>query len=171
MIKSFDIFGKAIIVISIIGLILQGVQSISGLVIFDNIMPLQDALTIVGKIAIFLGGAYVMLEVIKRILEKPLDRISNKIGINNHSIAAFLGSLASAIIIFLNFEKLDSKGRILCSSFSVGGAYVLGGQLGFVASEAPKIVSIYIFTKLLCGLLSILIAILYIKSKENKIRV
>ena len=171
MIKSFDIFGKAIIVISIIGLTLQGVQSISGLVIFDNIMPLQDALTIVGKIAIFLGGAYVMLEVIKRILEKPLDRISNKIGINNHSIAAFLGSLASAIIIFLNFEKLDSKGRILCSAFSVSGAYVLGGQLGFVASEAPKIVSIYIFTKLLCGLLSILIAILYIKSKENKIRV
>lgn len=166
----FNILGKGILWLSIIGLSLQGIQSISGVMIFKNLMPLQEALNIVGKIAIFLGGAYVMLEVLKRLLENPLDRLALKSGVNKNSIAAFLGSLASAIIVFVNFEELDDKGKILCSAFSVGGAYVLGGQLGFVASEATEIIGIYIFIKLFCGFLSVLIAILYIKKKESIVK-
>ncbi len=166
-ISLFDIFGKTIICISIFGLVIQGIQSISGIILFDNLMPLEETLNIVGRIAIFLGGAYVMLEVLKKILEKTLDKLALKFNVNKNSIAALLGSLASAIIVFTNFEELDNKGKILCSAFSVSGAYVLGGQLGFVASEAKEIIGIYVFTKLFCGLLSIFIAILYMKKKER----
>lgn len=163
----FNILGKVILCISIFGLVIQGIQSISGILFFDNLMPLEEALNIVGRIAIFLGGAYVMLESLKKILEKPLDKLALKFDVNKNSIAAFLGSLASAIIVFTNFEELDNKGKILCSAFSVSGAYVLGGQLGFVASEAKEVIGIYIFTKLFCGLLSIFIAILYMRRKES----
>lgn len=163
----FNILGKVILCISVFGLVIQGIQSISGILFFDNLMPLEEALNIVGRIAIFLGGAYVMLESLKKILEKLLDKLALKFDVNKNSIAAFLGSLASAIIVFTNFEELDNKGKILCSAFSVSGAYVLGGQLGFVASEAKEVIGIYIFTKLFCGLLSIFIAILYMRRKES----
>lgn len=156
---------KGILFLSILGFVIVGFQQISGIIIFKELMPLKDTLSIVGNIAIFLGGAYVMLEVINKFLNKYLQNIANKFSVNKYSITAFIGSLASAIIIFTSFEKLDKRGKILCSAFSVSGAYVLGGQLGFVASEAKEVIGIYIFTKLFCGILALAIAMIYLKKK------
>lgn len=170
-IKIFSFIGKFIVILGAIGLIIQGFTSISGITIIDSLMPLEEALATVGKIAIFLGGAYVMLEVIKKLLSKQLEGIGSKVGLNTSSIAALIGSLASAIVIFTTFDELDYKGKVICSAFSVGGAYVLGGQLGYVATEAKDIVLIYIVTKLLCGIFAITLAIIMINKEQNKLKV
>ncbi|ATD56368.1 ethanolamine utilization protein EutH [Clostridium chauvoei] len=167
VIRIFTYIGKVIITIGFIGLGLQGFTSISGIVVIKNLLPIGEALTTVGKIAIFLGGAYVMLEIVKRLLGKQLELVKEKIGINSSSIAALIGSLASAIIVFSTFEDLDDRGKVICSAFSVAGAYVLGGQLGYVATEAKEIVLIYIATKLICGVLAIMLAFLI--TKKNSI--
>ena len=75
--------------------------------------------------------------------------------------------MASAIIIFDSFEKLDYKGKVICSAFSVGGAYVFGGQLGYVAGVEPSMLNVYVITKLLCGIIGVIIAIIFLKY-ENK---
>lgn len=157
-IAVFKIFGKLIVTINIIGLILQSINSIAGIQIIDNLMDLKEVLYIVGKIAIFLGGAYVMLECIQRVFKKQLAKLSTKFNIGVNSITALIGSLASAIVVFSDFDNLDDKGKILCSAFSVGGAYVLGGQLGFVASVDTSIISIYIITKLISGIAAIVLS-------------
>ncbi|MGL4109049.1 ethanolamine utilization protein EutH [Clostridium sp. LP20] len=164
----FKYIGRLIVFASTIGLIVQGIFSISGIEILSSVMPLKEALYIVGKIAIFLGGAYVMLECVQKLLKKQLSFIGKKIGINNESVAALIGSLASAIIVFSNFEKLDEKGRIICSAFSVSGAYVLGGQLGFVASVEGDMISVYLITKIIAGVLSIILALYIINIEEKK---
>lgn len=166
-IKSFTIIGKCIVSLGMLGLIIQGFTSITGIMIVRNLMPLEEALTIVGKISIFLGGAYVMLEIVKRVLNKPLDKLKVKVNLNSSSIAALIGSLASAIIVFTTFDELDYRGKVICSAFSVGGAYVLGGQLAYVATEAKEMVMIYIFTKLLCGVLAIGLASIILNKEEN----
>lgn len=165
-IKIFTYLGKGIVTIGLIGLIIQGFTSITGINIINGLMPIEEALTTVGKIAIFLGGAYVMLDVAKRLLHKQLEKLREKIGLTQSTIAALIGSLASAIIVFTTFEELDYKGKVICSAFSVGGAYVLGGQLGYVATEAKEVVLIYMFTKLLCGSLAILLALILLKKEE-----
>ncbi len=49
---------------------------------------------------------------------------------------------------------------MLNAAFSVSGAYMLGGQLGFVSSVSePYTVTVYIVSKLVCGILSL--AIMY----------
>ena len=154
-IKVFTYIGKSIVILGLIGLAIQGFTSITGIVLVENLMPLEEALTTVGRIGIFLGGAYVMLEIVKKVLYKPLDKLKPHIGLNSWSIAALIGSLASAIIVFTTFDELDYRGKVICSAFSVGGAYVLGGQLAYVATEAREVVIIYIFTKLLCGALAV----------------
>ena len=166
-IRVFTYVGKGIISLGLIGLVIQGVSSISGVVIVNGLMPIEEALTTVGKISIFLAGAYVMLEVVKRILNKSLDKLSEKVGLNSSSIGALIGSLASAIIIFTTFDELDYRGKVICSAFSVGGAYVLGGQLGYVATEAREIILIYMCTKLICGVLAIALAIIILNREEN----
>lgn len=170
-IKIFTYLGRGIVVMGLIGFIIQGFTSITGVNLISGLMPIDEALTTVGKIAIFLGGAYVMIDVAKWLLHRQLEKLRLKVGLSESSIAALIGSLASAIIVFTTFEELDYKGKVICSAFSVGGAYVLGGQLGYVATEAKEVVLIYMFTKLLCGALAIVLAIILIKKEEknNKI--
>lgn len=168
----FRCIGKGITFISVLGLIIQGIKSICGITLLDNLMPLSEVLTIVGKIAIFLGGAYVMLEVIKMSLSKFLEVLSKKLSININSITALIGSLASAIVIFADYDKLDDNGKIICTAFSVGGAYVFGGQMGYVSSVSPESLHIYIAVKLLCGIFAIIFAMLFIKyENKNKAKV
>ena len=169
-ISIFKIISKIIFIISIVGLGLQGVNSIVGEEIIKNLLPIEEVLTIVGKIAIFLAGANVMIEIINRCFYNKINNLSKLLNINSYSVTALIGSLASAVIVFNNFNKLDKRGKIICSSFSVGGAYVLGGQLGYVVTEAKEVTCIYFFVKLLCGILSIILSLYitkdFIKEKE-----
>ena len=77
MIKSFKVLAKIIFIIGIIGLGLQGVRAITGIALVNNLLPLEEAITIVGKIAIFLSGANVMLEVIKKLFKNQIEKLEN----------------------------------------------------------------------------------------------
>lgn len=166
MVIYFKRLAKGIFIIGLIGLGLQGLNSIVGISLVNNLLPLEEAITIVGKIAIFLAGSNVMLEVIKRFFSKQIITLERKLHINSDSVAALIGSLASAVIIFTDFDKLDNRGKVLCSAFSVSGAYVLGGQLAYVVAEAKNIALIYILVKLISGFLAILLALKVIKNDK-----
>lgn len=159
MIRYFKILAKIIFIIGIIGLGLQGIRSITGIELIGNLLPLEESITIVGKIAIFLSGANVMIEVIKRLFNNIIKKLGDIMAINSHSVTSLIGSLASAVIVFTDFDKLDNRGKVICSAFSVGGAYVFGGQLAYVVTEAKEIAFIYIVVKLISGLLAILLAL------------
>ena len=170
MIKYFKYLAKIIFIIGIIGLGLQGIRSITGIEVVKNLLPLEEAITIVGKIAIFLCGANVMLEVIQRGFKKLIKKLGDIMAINSHSVTALIGSLASAVIVFTDFNKLDNRGKVICSAFSVGGAYVFGGQLAYVVTEAREISFIYIIVKLTSGILAILLA-LKITRHDSQIKI
>lgn len=160
-------FGKFLLILGAIGLGIQGINSILGMELFSQyILPLDEVLNIVGRIAIFLAGGYVLIELINRKCVKVVSFLSKKLGVSNESSSVLIGSLASAVIVFTNYDKLDEKGRILTTAFSVGGAYVLGGQLGFVSTECSDIVLIYIITKLICGITAIVLVNLTYKSNR-----
>lgn len=156
--RVFNIFSKGILILSLVALIMLGINSILGKEIIKGMIPINDSLAVAGKIGIFLGGAYPLLEVITRYCSKYFSKIANKLKISESAIISIFAGFVSNIIIFQNFDKLDRRGRIICSAFSVSGAFVLGGQLGFVSSEAPQAVTIYIISKLLAGFIAMILA-------------
>lgn len=170
VIKIFNYIANTIIMIGLIGLAIQGFTSITGIVIIKDLLPLKEALNTVGRIALFLGGVNVLLEVIKITFKKTFNKMGNILKINEDSIGALIGSLASAVIVFNNFNKLDNRGKVITSAFSVAGAYVLGGQLAYVAVEAKELVPIYIITKLISGIAATVLA-LYITRNNNEVSI
>lgn len=159
MIICFKYLAKFIMILGLIGLGVQGFTSITGVVIIKNLLALEETLTIVGKIAIFLAGANVMLEIIKVVFKNKIAMLEKVLNINSASVGALIGSLASAVIVFTNFDELDDRGKLVCSAFSVAGAYVFGGQLGYVVIEAKDITLIYILVKLISGFLGVSLAL------------
>jgi len=166
-IKVFNIFGKLIVSLSTVGLLLQGINVIFGVKLVSGLAPLSESTVIVVKIALVLGGAYPMLALINRIFKNIFEKIGEKFGINSASVAGILGSLASNLLIFGTFKEMNPKGKVVCTAFGVSGAFVFGGQLGFVSGVAPEMIGAFIISKLTAGIISIVLAI-WLFERESK---
>lgn len=158
LIYTFKVFGKFIISLSIIGLLLQGLYAILGIELISGLVPIKECMYIVGKIAFVLGGAYPMLTVLNRIFKEGFERLGKRLDINSASVSGLIGNLASNLLIFGTYKEMDSKGKIICTAFGVSGAFVFGGQLGFVSGVAPNMLGAFIISKFAGGLVSILLA-------------
>lgn len=165
-IKSFIKLGKVIQIVSIVGLLILGFCEIVGIETIGLILPIDEGLSVVGKIAIFLGGAYPLINLITIKFSDKLSKLGKRLNLDEYSIGAFLGTLASNIILFKSFDKMSSKGRVALTAFSVSGAFVIGGQLGFVSLKTPEIINIYILAKLIPGFLALIISIILYKDSN-----
>lgn len=166
LMKAFNVFGKLILGLSIIGLLLQGVYAILGIKLVSGLVPINECMYIVGKIAFVLGGAYPMLAFINRIFKGSFKKMGELLDINSAAVAGLLGNLASNLLIFGTYKEMDPKGKVLCAAVSVSGAYVFGGQFGFVSGLAPKMLGAFMVSKLAGGLVSIILA-KWIYEKED----
>ena len=167
LIRIFNGIGKIIIVLSIIGLVIQGVDVIFGFKIVKGLAPLSESMLIVGKIAFVLAGAYPMLTFINIIFKERFNKIGKSIGINSASVAGILGNLASNLLTFGTYEKMNPKGKVVSTAFSVSGAFVFGGQFGFISGVEPSMLISFIIVKFISGIISVLLA-LWIYEWESK---
>lgn len=167
LMKGFNGFGKIIIGLSVIGIILQGVNSILGVKIVSGLLPLSESIVIVGKIAFVLAGAYPLLDLISRVFKNVFEKLGENMGINSASVAGILGNLASNLLIFGTYKEMNPKGKVICTAFGVSGAFVFGGQFGFVSGIAPEMLGAFIISKITAGILSILLAV-WLYEREHK---
>ena len=56
------------------------------------------------------------------------------------------------------FSRMNQKGKILNAAFSLIGAFVFGGQLGFIAGVNPNSITWFVVVKLVAGIAGLLIA-------------
>lgn len=61
-------------------------------------------------------------------------------------------SFGTSIAMLPLFEKMNTKGKILNAAFALSGAFVFGGQLGFIAGVYPESVTWFIVVKLVAGM-------------------
>lgn len=158
LIRVFTLLGKGIIGLSIIGLILQGVDAIIGVKLISDLISVDESLAVVGKIAFVLAGAYTMISIISRVFREPFRRLGRRYGLNTPSVVGMLGCLASNLLVFATFRDMNTKGKILCTAFSVSGAFVFGGQMGFVSAKEPQILSTFVLAKLISGVSAVILA-------------
>lgn len=167
LMKGFNVFGKLIMGLSVVGLLLQGIDAIFGVTLVSGLAPLSESTVIVGKIAFILGGAYPMLAFINLILKSSFENIGEKFGINSVSVAGILGNLASNLLIFGTYKEMNPKGKVICTAFGVSGAFVFGGQFGFLSGVAPEMLGAFIICKLTAGTISIVLAA-WLYERETK---
>ncbi|MCF6462451.1 ethanolamine utilization protein EutH [Clostridium sp. Cult1] len=166
--KIFNLLGKGIMVISFIGLLFSIIDLILGIKIIPHMAPFEEGIVIVGKIGVILSGAYPLFYIIHEKFNNKLINISKKIGINQFAILGILSSLANCVPMLAIYDKMDNKGKTINAAFAVSGAFVFGGQLGFVSGISHKAVTPFIIAKLVAGTSAILLANLLIHMEQNK---
>lgn len=167
LLKAFAILGKIIIAIATVGLVAAGVEQLTGIVLFQGMSSLEDAFIIIGEIAIVLAGAFPLLEILKRLLKKPLTHIGKRMQMNSTSVTGLIASLANSIATFGMVKDMDARGKVLNMAFAVSGAFVFGDHLAFTAGFEPSMVPAVITGKLIAGITAILVA-LWVTRKDCK---
>ncbi|MFD2043701.1 ethanolamine utilization protein EutH [Ornithinibacillus salinisoli] len=160
MIVGFSIFAKLIEAIAIIGLVAIIIETLTGFIVIPNMTPLDEGITIVGTIAVFLAGAFPMVMVIQRTFQKPLGKLGSLLGIGKTETTGLLVSLAHVIPMLTLLKEMDPKGKVINIAFAVSGAFVLGSHLGFVAGIEKEMTFALLVGKLVGGLSAIGLALL-----------
>lgn len=169
MIKGFDVFGKFITIVILLGLAASIIETLTGFVIIPGMAPISDGISIVGSIAIVLAGAYPLVYVITKVFKKPLMKIGNLLGISDVSTAGLIATLANNIPMFGMMKDMDERGKIINVAFAVSAAFVFGDHLGFTAGVEKGMITSMIVGKLVAGITAIAVAMIIAPKVANKV--
>ncbi|MDR2976689.1 MAG: ethanolamine utilization protein EutH [Streptococcaceae bacterium] len=158
MTKGFDWFGKGVVAVAIIGLVLGAMDILIGFKPVKNIADIMEGFTVVGSIAVTLAGAFVLVFVITKLFSKPLMKVGHFLGMNDVAAAGMIATLANNIPMFQMMKDMDDRGKILNVSFAVSAAFVFGDHLGFTAGVNKEMIFPMIVSKLVAGITAIFVA-------------
>ncbi len=158
MISGFAKFGKLLIILITIITVILVIETLTSVIIIPGMTPIWEGIKIVGSIAIILIGAFPMVAVITRVLEKPLLKVGDKLGMNAAAGAGLIATLANAIPMLNLVKVMNDKGKIMNIAFAVSAAFVFGDHLGFTAGVQRDMIFPVIVGKLVGGITALLLA-------------
>ena len=162
-VKAFKIFGHAIKILIILGLMVGIFEGLTGIEFIPYTAPIEDAMGVCVNAALVMSGAFPLVYLLSRLLDKPIKKIGSKVGINSAAALGFLSTLATNVTTYGNMQDMDEKGTMLNAAFSVSAGFVFAGHLAFtLAFNADYAVSM-IIGKLLSGIAAIALAVLLYK--------
>jgi ethanolamine transporter len=166
LIKGFTVFGKAITIIITLALAAAIFEALTGFALIPGMAPISEGFETVGAIAIVLAGAFPLVAVVTKLLQKPLMKTGRLLGINDTAAAGLLASLANSIATFGMLKDMDHRGKVVNVAFAVSAAFVFGDHLGFAAGFAPEMLPAMIAGKLIGGVAAVAVALLLTRKKS-----
>ena len=160
MVAAFTAFGKILVAVVTVGLSGAIIQALTGFAVIPGLAPISEGFETVGTIAIVLAGAFPLVYVLTRVLNKPLMALGKLLGINEPASAGLIASLANSIATFGMVKDMDDRGKVVNIAFAVPAAFVFGDHLGFTAGFAPELLPAMIVGKLVGGVFAVGIALL-----------
>lgn len=131
----------------------------------------SEAFVMTGKITVVVCGAMVLSHIALTRFSPPMHWLARKLRVNEPAVVGLLLSLATSVSMLPLFDRMDPRGKAVNAAFSVSGAFVLGGQMAFVAGLEPSsIVAAYMISKLAGGLAAIAAAILTTPADPENLR-
>lgn len=166
MVKGFAAFGKGVVALITVGLAAAIAQELTGFVIIPGLAPIADGFSTVGAIAIVLAGAFPLVFVVTKLLQKPLLKLGRLLGINDTAAAGLIATLANSIATFNMVKDMDGRGKVVNIAFAVAAAFVFGDHMGFTAGFAPEMLPAMIVGKLVGGISAVAVALLLTRKMD-----
>lgn len=161
------LFGYLIRIISIILFGMVVLQLFFAALPFTTTALISEAMVIVLRMCIVVCGSMILSDIIIKRFSRIIFIIGQKLGVNSSSVMGLLLSLGTSIAMIPMYSQMDRKGKMMNAAFSVSGAYVLGGQLGFISSviEGNGVI-VYMVSKIVAGLLAVIFVMLFYREEK-----
>jgi len=159
-VNIFKAIGFVIKGIITAGLLIGMFEFLTGFKILPVSADIKEGAVICFNAAIVLAGAFPFMKVISMLINKPLEKIGEKIGINSVSSLGIISSLVTNVTTFKMLNDMDKKGAVLNSAFAVSASFLIGGHLAFTTAFDSSYALYVVLAKLISGLSALLLAIL-----------
>ena len=166
MIKGFGVFGKGILALITVGLAAGIFAAVTGISLIPGLAPIEEGFQTVGDIAIVLAGAFPLVLVLTKLLQKPLLKLGVALRINETAAAGLVASLANSIATFSLVKDMDERGKVVNIAFAVSAAFVFGDHMGYTAGFAPEVLPAMIVSKLVGGISAVAVALWLTKERN-----
>ena len=167
--KVFGGFGIVIKVIIVFGLIVGLVKFLTGFALLPYLEPAEQSVLVVFNAACVMSGAFPLLHLLGKLLNKPLKKLGGLLGVNEKSALGFMASLATNVTTFGMMDAMDDKGVVLNSAFAVSAAFVFAGHMAFTMSFDASYYPAVMVGKLVAGITAVIAAnLIYRKTKKKQ---
>ncbi len=156
-------FGNVVVVVITVGLVAAAFEYMTGIVLIPGMAPIEEAMNMIGTIAVVLLGTFPVLHLLTKILDKPLTAIGTKIGMDTVSTAGMIFSMANSIPVFKTMSDMTSKGKIINIAWMVCVAGALGDHLGFTAGVHPEAILPVVLSKIIGGIVAVILTLVLVK--------
>ena len=167
-VKIFSVIAVIIKIIITIGLAIGIIHFLTDWTLIKNVDTLESGALICLNACVVMSGAFPLIYIISKVLNKPLGKFGQKMNVNEISAVGLLSSLASSMTTFGVMDKMDDKGTMLNSAFSVSGAFVFAGHLAFTMAIDISYLPSMMVGKLISGVLAVVVAIFVYKRIANE---
>lgn len=158
LIKAFTVFANMIQLLTYLLFLITVIGVFIPSLAYAPLSIVQDSVVVVFRSSIIVSGSLVLSEIILKYFRPIILKMAEFLDINEVSMIGLILSCATSLAILPLFSRMDRKGKMLNAAFGVSGAYVIGGQLGYVSGiTSSYAITIYVISKIICGLLSILV--------------
>lgn len=167
-IKAFVVFGHFIRWVAMLGLACAIFTFVTKIQICEHFDSFENAAFVCVNICVTLCGALPFMFVISKLLNKPLGKVGSKIGLDSVSVFSFLSTLVTNATTFSLMEKMNKKGVVLNSAFTVSAAFVFGSHLAFTMTFNAEYLLPVIVGKIVSGVAAVVLGLLIYKDETNK---
>ena len=160
VLRPFQLFGKLLVAINLMGLLLTTAKELLGAEFLPGLEPFTHILPVIGNIALVLSGVFPLLAVVSRALQRPLSRGAERLQVEKDDMS---GLLVASVNVFPTLDMLNrmtEKGALLNAAFMVGGNCLLGDHFAFTSQSCPRLVIPVMIAKAISGFLALGVAIL-----------
>lgn len=166
-VKCFSVFGFVMKLLSVVGLVLSVFTFLTKIQISPYFDTFENGAYICANACVTLSGALPFMYLIIKLMNRPLNKLSKKIGIDGTSACAFLGSLVTNAPTFGMMDRMNPKGVVLNAAFAVSASFVFGGHLAFTMAFDTNYVVPMIVGKLISGICAVVLALLLYKERTQ----
>lgn len=167
MIKGCTVFGQFITIVIYIGLACAAFEHITGVVIIPGMAPIMEGMNAISGIAIVLLGTFPVLNILVKLLDKPLNALGRKIGLDATSAAGIVFTLANSVPVYTMMKDMKKRGIIINTAWLVPATAALGDHLGFTAGVQPEMITPVVVGKIVAGIVAIILAFVLTRTMEE----
>jgi ethanolamine transporter len=170
MIKGFIVFGRFLesaLKLVFVVVVVEYFTGLPGAIVgsfyeFEPIIADESdifrALEVSGAIGIMLCGAFPMVYLIKRYLERPLTKVSQVFGLDADATTGILAAAANVLALLEIVKDMKARDKVTCLAFAVCCAFLFGDHLSFTANFQPSLIAPVMIGKLAGGIIAIVFA-------------
>lgn len=168
MVKIMGRLATAVKYLGLAGIAAGCLDYLLGVVLIPGMDSLMDSMMLVCQMTVTMIGMLPVMELVSRLLKKPLTRIGSRLGIDAVSISGLLFSLVSCAPVFPMMKQMNPRGQILNGTWAILVAAVFGSQLGMAMSACPEVLPALIAGKFAAGIVGITVVILFTRRNYQR---